>query len=445
MNTARPAPAAAPLPRGAGLDATLLMLLVGIAGLGPVALNGVLPAASAVMRELRTDYAAAQLVLTVFLVATFSAQIVLGRAADRYGRRPVMIASLALFSLGSAACALAPTIETLLAARFVQGFGGAVCVFLPRTIVRDVYPEDRAASVIGYVTTAMMIAPMFGPAVGGWVTERGDWRWMYVGLSALGALAAVLAWRFLRETRGTLDDSPVPAPGTKAGGAPATGGRGHAGAGTAAGTGRSWSAGETRAPVRTLLAEPAFRAVSLVLAGSVGIYYGFLAGAPYVAMESRAMGAAEYGRWFMVVAVGYLAGNLLAGRFSARFGTHRMMTLGAVPLVLGATGFVAFSGSDAPAALFVPMLFVAVSNGIVLPNASSALMSVRPELAATASGLAGSLQTGAGVLLTIAIGIALGDGDGWLFVAIAACAAAALAGLALRPAEGDRKAPLEEE
>ena len=98
-------------------------------------------------------------------------------------------------------------------------------------------------------------------------------------------------------------------------------------------------------------------------------------------------------------------------------------------------GHVAFAGSDAPAALFGPMLVVAISNGIILPNASSALMSVRPELAGTASGLAGSLQTGAGVLLTVAIGTALGNSDLWLFVAIAACAVAALVGLALRPRE----------
>ena len=409
---------------GGGLDLVALSLLVGIAGLGPVALNGVLPATGAVMRELGAGYGAAQLVLTVFLVATFSSQIALGRAADRYGRRPVMVASLALFAVGSALCALAPTIGTLLAARFVQGFGGAVCVFLPRTIVRDVYPQDRAASVIGYVTTATMIAPMFGPAVGGWVTERGDWRWMYLGLAALGALFAALAWRSLRETRGALGQGVAAAP---------TPDTARAGAGTAAGAGRSWSGRGARGPVATLLAEAEFRAVSLVLAGSVGIYYSFLAGAPWVAMESRGMGAADYGRWFALVAIGYLVGNLAAGRLSARLGTRRMIGLGVVPLAAGVAGFVAFAGVATPAALFGPMVVVAFSNGMVLPNASSALMSVRPELAGTASGLAGSFQTGAGVLLTVAIGLALGRSDAWLFVAVVACACVAFAGLALRP------------
>ena len=412
------AAAIGPAPR-AGLEPGFLLLLVGIAGLGPLALNGVLPATSAVMAELGTGYGAAQLVLTVFLVATFASQIVLGRAADRHGRKPVMVASLATFAVGSALCAVAPSVETLLAARFVQGFGGAVCVFLPRTIVRDAYPEDRAASVIGYVTTAMMIAPLFGPGIGGWITEHGDWRWMYVGLAGLGALFALLAGRFQRETRVPGRGAPTPSA---------------VGAGTAAGTGRAWHVGG--GPVFELLAEPAFRTLSLVLAGSVGVYYSFLAGSPYLAMESRGIGAASYGRWFALLALGYLAGNLFSGRFSTRLGTHRMMTLGCAVLLAGVGAAVALSGHTGPAALFGPMFVVAFSNGMTLPNASSALMSVRPALAGTASGLAGSLQTGSGVVLTVLIGRLLPLSDAWFFAAIGLCAAAALGGILMRSRGG---------
>ena len=188
------------LPRGQGLSRTLLLLFVAISAIGPVALNGVLPATSAVMATFSTSYGQAQLVLTVYLAATLASQIVLGPAADRHGRRPVMIASLVVFGVGSVGCALAPSIELLLAARFVQGFGGAVCMFLPRTIVRDVYPRDRAASVIGYMTTAMMVAPLFGPALGGWVTDTASWRFMYWGLAASGLALAACAARLQPET-----------------------------------------------------------------------------------------------------------------------------------------------------------------------------------------------------------------------------------------------------
>lgn len=403
-----------------GLSAPLLLLLIGISGIGPMALNGVLPATTAIMTDLQASYGATQLVLTVFLIATFAAQIVLGRAADRRGRRPVMVFGLAVFTLGSLACSLALSIETLLAARFVQGFGAAVCVFLPRTIVRDAWPRDRAASVIGYMTTAMMVAPLFGPALGGWITDTFDWRWMYRALTVIGLLFTILAALFQRETLGQL-----------AHGRPATSVASVAVAVTAGRQPRNAPAAPlTREPgaVRTLLSDPSFRSLALLLAGSVSIYYGFLAGAPYLAMERRGLAASDYGIWFAMVAVGYLLGNLIAGRFSERVGTFGMIRLGLVPLLLGVTGFWIGSAIQHPLALFLPMQLCAISNGMTLPNVMSAAMSVRPELSGTASGVAGSLQTGSGVLLTLAIGFVLPSSDVWLPIAMTGCAAVALLG-----------------
>ena len=466
-----------------GLGRPVLLLLVGISTIGPLALNGVLPATSAIMEELATTYGLAQLVLSVYLLATLASQIVLGPLADRRGRRPVMIGSLLLFAFGSLACALAPSIELLLLARFVQGFGGAVCMFLPRTIVRDVHPRDKAASVIGYMTTAMMVAPLFGPALGGWITDQTSWRWMYVGLAGLGVTFAALAARSQPETLVRRTGTDV------ASGAEATGGAeegdgyagerrdGHVGEGagseadggigpsdepaahpgsvdrTLAGS-RTAVVGSARRepppraipggdhpdgsaarnargdvhenaagseaarPFRTLLGERAFVAYALLMAGSVGVYYTFLAGAPYVAMESRGLDASTFGRWFAMVAIGYLGGNLVAGRFSERVGVSRMIVLGLVPFTLGIALFWALSGWSHPLGLFLPMQLVAFSNGVSLPNMISGAMSVRPAIAASASGLAGGLQTAFGVLLTLAVGLVLPSADAWLFALV---------------------------
>jgi len=369
------------------ISRSLLLLLIGISAVGPIAMNGVLPANSAVMHELATRYGMAQLVLTVFLLATLTSQIFFGSAADRHGRRPIMLASLAIFTVGSILCAVAPSIEWLLAARFIQGFGSAVCVFLPRTIVHDIYPRDRAASVIGYMTMAMMVAPMFGPAVGGWVADELSWRLMYAGLAFLGAVFMLLSWRYQPETQQArtahaTDSSPKPT---------------------------LWSA------AGVLLRQRAFIAYAAMLSGSAGVYYNFLAGAPYVAMESRGMSASDYGAWFFMVAIGYMLGNLIAGHFSARLGVRRMTQLGLLPLLLGVCLFWVFSNWHHPLALFIPMQIIALSNGMSLPNMISGAMSVRPELAASASGLAGSVQTGVGVLLSMATGYLLPFSDNWLF------------------------------
>ncbi len=382
------------------LGGPLLGLLIAVSAIGPLTLNGVLPATSAVMTDLATRYEMAQLVLTVFLAANLVSQLILGPAADRYGRRPVMLLSLLVFTIGSVICASAISIEMLLAGRFVQGIGGAVCVFLPRTIVRDIYTEGRAASVIGYMTTAMMVAPLFGPAVGGWITDHASWRLMYLGLAGLAVLLMLAGWRFQPETHTSLrSDS------------------------------QDVRQGAFFASSGVLLRDGGFIACTCMLAGSVGVYYGFLSGAPYLAMESRGLSASAYGIWFAMVAVGYLSGNLVAGKLSERLGVQKMIFIGYIPFLSGIVFFWVLFPLHHPVALFLPMMLVAFSNGISLPNMITVAMSIRPELAASASGLAGSAQTAFGVVLSVAVGYLLPMGDRWLFVLLSLSAAVSVMGL----------------
>ncbi len=377
------------------LGAVLLVLLTAISAVGPLAMNGVLPATTAVMAEFSAGYGATQLVLTVFLVAILIAQVIIGRASDVLGRRPVMVSCLVVFSVGSSLCAIAPTLEWLLVARFIQGFGASACMVLPRTIVRDIYNQNEAASVIGYMTTAMMVAPLFGPALGGWITSHHDWRMMYTGLAMLGAIVTTLAVLAQRETREQVVSDAVSVP---------------------------------LSSTQQLFAERSFVSTVVLFTGSVGVYFTFLAGAPGVAMQSRGMNPSEYGIWFALVGTGYLAGNLVAGRFSSRIGTHRMIRLGLIPLAIGHVLFWLLSGISHPIALFLPMQFCAFSNGMSLPNLMSTIMSVKPSLAGTASGLAGTVQMSVGVLLTVAVGYLLPASDLWFFVLLSACGLCAAVG-----------------
>ncbi len=371
-----------------------LLLLVGISAIGPIAMNGVLPANTTVMRELLTTYSVAQLVLTVYLFATMISQVVLGALADRIGRRPVMIGSLFVFGVGGIICAVSPTIEVLLAGRFVQGLGSSVCMFLTRAIMRDVHPKDKAASAIGYMNTAMMLGPMFAPAVCGWITDVSSWRIMYAALSVAGFLFSWLSYRYQNET---LRDHGGNKPRM-------LGGSG------------------------TLLGIPQYRAYLILVSGTVGLYFSFLAGAPYVVMELRGTSASTFGLWFSMVALGYLLGNFIAGRWSQKLGTSRMISLSLIPIVVGVLLFWVLSPWDNLLALFLPMQFIALSNGMGLPNLTSALMSVRPELAGTASGLQGTVQLSAGMLLTIVVSTLLTDTALPLYMCLTVSALLALYG-----------------
>jgi len=374
-----------------------LLLLVGISAIGPIAMNGVLPATTTVMRELSTTYGTAQLVLTVYLVATMVSQIVLGALADRFGRRPVMIGSLALFGVGGIACALAPTIEWLLFGRFLQGFGSAVCVFLTRAIMRDVHARDKAASAIGYMNTAMMIGPMFGPALCGWITDVSSWRFMYMLLAIGGFALSFLSYRYQNETLSPRNE-----------------------------TQHSLLSGS-----RELLLNAEYRAYLAIYSGSIGAYFCFLAGAPYVVMELRGYSASTFGIWFGMVAIGYLLGNLTAGRLSQRLGSRRMILYSLVPTFGGIALFWLFAGNSSLWALFMPMQIIAYSNGVALPNLTSALMSVKPELAGTASGLSGTIQIAVGILLTLAVSFFLDTTETPFFAVITTAGLIALWGLVL--------------
>lgn len=352
-----------------------VLLLVAVSALGPIVMNGVMPATTVIMQDLQANYGVAQMVLSVYLFAIMVSQIILGNLSDRFGRKPVMHYAMLFFAISSALCALAPTIELLLVARFLQGIGASVSMFLPRTIVRDVYARDKAASVMGYMTTAMMIAPLFGPAAGGWVTDNLSWRAMYWILCGAGLLAALFTRLHLNET------APVES---------------------------SSSASRRLLPsARELFGIADFRALLLIQCGSVGIYYSFLAGSPYIMMTLRGYSASGYGMWFAMVAIGYLVGNLFAGWFSNRLGVYRMITLGMIPGAAGVLLFWVFHEWQHPLGLFIPMQLVAFSNGAMLPNVMSATMSVNTRLAGSASGIAGTSQNAMGIVLTLSLGYLL--------------------------------------
>ena len=377
-----------------------LLLLVGISAIAPIVMNGVLPATTAVMRDLETSYGTAQLVLTIYLFAAMVSQVLLGQLSDRVGRRPVMIGGLTVFALGGIVCAFAPTIETLLAGRFIQGLGSSVCTFLPRTIMRDVHPKDKAASAIGYMTTAMMIAPLFGPAVFGWLTDISSWRVMYVVLSVIGFLFAGMSYLFQHETLAQKES-----PGNQSNHTQAT-----------------------KQSSLLLLREPEYRAYLIIMCGAVGIYYCFLAGAPYVVMELRHYSATDYGTWFSMSAIGYLTGNLVAGKFSEKSGTNRMISLSVVPLLIGVVLFWALSRMTHPIGMFLPMQFIALSNGMCLPNLMSAAMSVRSDMSGRASGLLGTIQIGTATLITLVLSALIKTTALPLLWAITLCCAVALIG-----------------
>jgi DHA1 family bicyclomycin/chloramphenicol resistance-like MFS transporter len=380
-------------------ETPLLMLLIAVTAIGPLALNIFIPSMPGLQSALATDYATVQLTLTLYLLGTAVAQLFLGSWSDRFGRRPVLLLGLALFLIGSLASALATSIGLLIGARIVQAVGGCAGMVLGRAIIRDLYPADVAASKIAYVTMAMVVAPMLAPTLGGFLDVWFSWRAGFVAVAAFAGVVLIATLRLLPETHRELQ--------------PLTG------------------LGRMFIGFIGLLRSPLFCGYALNSAFASAIFFAFLAGAPYVMVEILGRSPAQYGLYFILVSICYMAGNFIAARLSRRLGINRMLLISAALAVLATTLLVllAMNAVLTPMAIFGPMMLVAIANGINLPNSISGAISVDPAMTGAASGLAGFLQIATGALATFIVG-QLQDNSQWPMV-ITMFAAAVLAFAAL--------------
>ena len=351
-----------------------LGVLIAVTALGPMALNIFIPAMPGMVAVFGTDYGTIQLTLTLYLIGVAVAQLFMGPLSDRFGRRPVLLVGIGLFLLGSLAAALAETVGLLIAARVVQAVGGCAGLVLGRAIVRDTHSREESASMIGYITMAMVVAPMVAPLLGGYIDIWFGWRATFFTVLALGLVVLALAWRLLHETNHHR----------------------HAGTGPI----------EMLRGFGRLLRDTAFVGYAINISFTTAAFFAFLAGAPYIMIEIMDRPSNEYGLYFMLNALSYMTGNFLSGRLATRIGAERMILTGCLLALLGVallTGL-ALGTQMIPLALFGPVMLLGLGNGLSLPSATAAAISVRPDLAGTASGLTGFLQMMVGALATLLVG-----------------------------------------
>ena len=387
----------------------LLALLIAIASVGPFSLNIVMPALPGMAAALRTDIETVQLTLSLYLVCMAVSQLALGALSDRFGRRPVLLAGLALAVFTSLAAVVATSISALVTARALQALGASSGIVISRAIVRDLYERDRAASMLGWVTMVIMVVPMIVPPLGGLLESTLGWSSIFACIALFAAAVLAWVWHALPETAAV----------------------------------RAGSGGLVRflEELGALLRSRSFAGYIICGATGSALFFAFLGGAPHVVITLMGRSAFELGLWFATAAFAYMIGNYCSARYSMRFGLDVMIAAGtAIGLVGGAAMVVLVMAvpEAGPIVIFLPQWITAFANGVLMPNAIAGAISVRPQAAGTASGIHGFVQMMVGAAGAQWVSHLLADAAtaapmAWVLLAFAVACAVSFAGLVWQP------------
>ena len=355
--------------------APILLLVAFFLMLQPLSTDLYLASLPSLATVFHAPMSTVQLTLSMFVIAFGAAQLIIGPLSDRYGRRPVVIWGLCLYVVASLLCAAAPTIELLIAARFMQALGCCSAIIIARAIVRDAYAPDDSMRVIARASTWLALAPLFGPILGSWLQVTFGWRAAFVALSLFsGALLAAVVLR-LPET----NEHKNP--------------RATAWAGLAA----NW---------RLVLSSRQFWVNALPGALSYGSIFAFISGSSPVLIGILGVPTAWFGYCFAFSVAGYMSGTIACRRLLSTFGpaiTLRIgstISLGAGALFLAGVGFGLAHWLLVIAAMFLTMF----AHGVNFPVAQTGAVTSFPQQAGTAAGLMGALYMG----VAFAVGTAVG-------------------------------------
>lgn len=347
-------------PRTPMQPAVVVWLLTLLLGIQPITTDLYLPALPTLQRELGAGMAATQLTLSGLIIAFGLAQLVAGPLADRYGRRPVLLSGLLLYTAASVGGALAQSIEGLVAWRVLQGIAMAAAVTCARSMVRDLFEPQDGARVMSRALSGLGIIAMLSPLAGGVIVQWLNWHVALLVLAVFGAATlGVVAWRY---------EETVPQ--------------------------RNPRATQLRPLLHNwvaVLRHPTFRAWTSLLALAYSGLFVILAGSSFVYIGVLGLSKMGYGLLMAANSVAYIAGTFLCRRWLARHGLRGAVARGAGFSLVGGLGMAVASlaGWHTVWALFLPQFLFAVGHGVHQPCGQAGAVGPFPEKAGTAASLSG--------------------------------------------------------
>jgi len=361
---------------------------------GPISMDLYLPVLPALTAELQSTTSVAQLTITACLLGLAIGQVVAGPLSDRLGRRTPLLIGVVAYTLTSALCAVSPTIETLIIARFVQGLAGAVGIVIAQAAGRDVYSGGKLLRYYGRLTVLGGLAAIIGPVIGGQLARVTDWRGVFLFLSGVGVAVLVASLVIFKET--------LPANRR------VTGGFSH-----------------TLKDFRRLLADRVFVGAVLITGFTYSAIFAYLSGATYILQGMYGLSPQGYSFAFGLNSLGFMVFGFISGGLSERWSERGTLTVGLIMTAAGALGLLATALLHLPLMAIVLSLFTMVSGvAVTSPPATSLALKDYPDIAGTASSLLGLARYAFGGVAAPLVGIG-GANDAVPFGIVAAASAAA--------------------
>jgi MFS transporter, DHA1 family, multidrug resistance protein len=325
---------------------SLIYLLAFIVTIGSIATNIYLPALPVVREHFGSTVAHAQATFSIALLTFAVGMLFWGPFADRYGRRRAILAGIGLMTAGSVICLVAPSMAWLVVGRAVLAFGTATGIAVSRTIVSDLYP-DEMAKVLAQLAIFAVISSASAPVVGGFLTSWFGWRSVFGVQIVLAIAVAWLTWRYLPETRPAGRTPP--------------------------------DVGEMTRVAGTLLTRPRFVSCVLQSSAAYAMFVVFISLAPYVMVTSLGRPATDYGLYYPLIALGYVAGNWALGRVSGR-GQDWVIRAGVSLQMAAALCALAFitAGLRHPLWIFGPMAVLYFGQGLFMPHLTAIAVNLAP-------------------------------------------------------------------
>jgi len=344
--------------------AWIIWLIAPMVALTAASTDIYLPSLPGVAADFHASSHQVQLTLSAFMYGYGATQLICGPLSDRFGRRPVLVAGLLLYVAATIGCLFAPTIEWLIALRFVQAIGACAPPVIGRAVVRDVFASDQIARAFSSIAMVFTMAPIAAPMVGGYLEGSFGWRANFVMLMAIGVALLGATHMLLKETNPHINPLAL-RPSRLVGN------------------------------YVTMLANRRFLGYALCMGVSFSGVFAYISESPFILIDLVGLSPEAYGTAFGLVAIGFGLGSFACGRLAHRHGVDGTIAIGIVCYIIAALTLnaLALAGILNVYAICLPMTGVSIAIGLIMPNCQAGAVSPFPMMAGAASALIGFMHT----------------------------------------------------